>query len=70
MCPIKVAVRVHCLRLHPKAEIKAQSSNFLRKTADAAGKLVPVRSIITEPRPVGIPGSEPSVIEYEKLTPK
>jgi len=64
---VKVAVRVHHLRLHPQAEIHTQGVYIADQFIQAARKLRRVHKPVPQPGTVVVAGTEPAVIHHKQL---
>ena len=67
MRAVQVAVRIYRFRFEPKPEPQPHRGDLPGESPQPAGQLFPVDGIIAQPGFVAVAGTEPPVIQYEKL---
>ena len=66
---VKVAVRVHHLRLHPQAKIHTQGVYIPDQFVQAAGEFLRVHKPVPQPGTVVVASAEPAVIHHKQFHP-
>ena len=67
MGPVKVRILVDALRLEPEAKLHSQLLDFGGKARHALGQFLGIHIVIAQTRLIVVSGTEPAVIQYEKL---
>ena len=69
MCSVAVAVLVYHLKLYPETEFQAHLLNLAGKSGNSVWKLILIYKPVAKALVIIVSGSEPSVIQNEKLYP-
>ena len=69
MCSVAVAVLVYHLKLYPEAKFQAHLLDLTGKSGNSVWKLILIYEPVAKALVIIVSGSEPSVIQNEKLYP-
>ena len=69
MCSVAVTVLVYHLKLYPETEFQAHLLDLTGKSGNSVRKLILIYEPVAKPLVIIVSGSEPSVIQNEKLYP-
>lgn len=69
MCSVAVAVLVYHLKLYPEAKFQAHLLDLAGKSGNSVWKLILIYEPVAKALVIIVSGSEPSVIQNEKLYP-